>query len=425
MKNIITLAGVIIVAWFLVFLHDCVAGLAAFAGRFNPALEPWTYWALLVPVLVSLGWAVGAAFLRPRPLLIHADPTPEEMAGFRRAMVQRLARNKTLREAGVPVESDADLETGLALLRERADAEIRTTARQVFISTALAQNGRLDSLVVLFLISRLTWRLSHLYNQRPHYRETVNLYANIAVTSLLAGSVDELGVDEYVRELMGPLVGGSAIGAVPGAQAVAGVITASVLSGSTNCLLALRCGIVARNYLGLSLDARGTMRRSATLEASRVFMTLSADTVLYVTRVLVRGSTSAMRAGSARVFRTMGEAAAGTVESVGGGARGLGRSVTRVGRAFAQAARSAANSTKNAVASIRNATASAKSEAAQAKTEAPQTKDRPQEAGSTDHNTPRQASRIAETGKQAGRALSSLLLRGSRRKPPEDDGRAS
>jgi len=403
MKNILTLLGVIIIAWFLVFLHDCVAGLAAFAGRFSPALEPWAYWALLVPLLVSLGWMAAVALLRPRPLLVHADPTPEELAAFRRAMVQRLGRNRTLREAGISVESEADLETGLAYLRQRADAEIRTTARQVFISTALAQNGRLDSLVVLFLISRLTWRLSRLYNQRPHYRETVNLYANIAATSLLAGSVDELGVDEYVRELMGPLVGGSAVGAVPGAQAVAGVITASVLSGTTNCLLALRCGIVARNYLDLSLDARGAMRRSATLEASRVFMTLSADTVLYVTRVLVKGSTSAMRAGSARVFRNMGETAAEAVESVSGGARGLGRSVSRLGQKLGQ---KLGQTARNAAGTVRIA-------AAWGKGTAPGTRE-------TDSEAPGRESRLAHAGRRAGRTLASLASRFGRREKPGD-----
>ncbi|ADU63743.1 Uncharacterized protein family UPF0283 [Pseudodesulfovibrio aespoeensis Aspo-2] len=346
MKNLLTLVGVIIVASFLAFLYESVAGLAAFAGRFNPALEPWAFWALFIPVLVSLGWALAVALVRPKPMLVYADPTPEDLAEFRRTLGQRLRSNRTLREAGVRVVSDADLEAALGVLKARADSEIRTTAKQVFISTALAQNGRLDALVVLFLITRLTWRISRLYNQRPHYREMINLYANIAVTSFLAGAIDELGVDEYVRELMGPLVGGSAIGAVPGAQAVAGVITASVLSGSTNCLLTLRCGIVARDYLSLRLDARGAMRRSATLEASKLFVTMSAETVLYVTKALVRGSTSAVRSGSVRAFQgvsgAVSGAVSGTVGAVGGGTRSLGRTVGQAAGRAGAAARSAA-----------------------------------------------------------------------------------
>ncbi len=352
MKNLLTLAGVIIIGSFLVFLHDSIVGLAGFAGRLNPALEPWVYWVLFLLVAVSMGWAAAVAFIRPKPLLVYADPTDDDLAEFRRLLTQRLKRNKTLREAGVRVVGEGDLEPALAVLKERADAEIRATAKQVFISTALAQNGRLDSLVVLFLISRLAWRISRLYNQRPRSRELINLYANIAATSFLAGSIEEFGVDEYVRELMGPLVGGSAIGAVPGAQAVAGVITSSVLSGSTNCLLALRCGIVARDYVSLSLDAKGALRRSATLEASRIFVTMSAETVLYVTRVLVKGSTGAVRAGTARMVRGVGGAVSGTASAVGDGAKGVGRGLDAgarsVGRGVGNAAQTAAQTAVNA-----------------------------------------------------------------------------
>jgi hypothetical protein len=225
----------------------------------------------------------------------------------------------------------------------------------VFISTALAQNGRLDSLVVLFLISRLAWRISRLYNQRPRSRELINLYANIAATSFLAGSIEEFGVDEYVRELMGPLVGGSAIGAVPGAQAVAGVITSSVLSGSTNCLLALRCGIVARDYVSLSLDAKGAMRRSATLEASRIFVTMSAETVLYVTRVLVKGSTGAVRAGTARMVRGVGGAVSGTANAVGDGAKGVGRGLGAGAKSVGRGARNVAQTAVDAADTVAEA----------------------------------------------------------------------
>jgi hypothetical protein len=355
MKNLLTLAGVIIIGSFLVFLHDCIVGLAGFAGRLNPALEPWVYWVLFLLVAVSMGWAAAVAFIRPKPLLVYADPTEDDLAEFRRLLTQRLKRNKTLREAGVRVVGQDDLEPALAVLKERADAEIRATARQVFISTALAQNGRLDSLVVLFLISRLAWRISRLYNQRPRSRELINLYANIAATSFLAGSIEEFGVDEYVRELMGPLVGGSAIGAVPGAQAVAGVITSSVLSGSTNCLLALRCGIVARDYVSLSLDAKGAMRRSATLEASRIFVTMSAETVLYVTRVLVKGSTGAVRAGTARMVRGVGGAVSGTANAVGDGAKGVGRGLGAGAKSVGRGARNVAQTAVDAADTVAEA----------------------------------------------------------------------
>lgn len=351
MKNFLTVAGIIILGAFLAFLYDCITGLADFAGRINPALVPWVFWGLLGVVLASLAWWAALILVRPRPLLVHADPTPEELAGFRRELVKRLSKNRVLKDSGVSVRDESGLELGLEVLRRRADEEIRSTAKRVFIGSAVSQNGRLDSLVVLFLISRLAWRISKLYAQRPHYRELVNLYVNIAATSFLAGSIEEFGIEEYIHELMGPLVAGSALGVMPGAEAVASTVTSSVLSGSTNALLTMRCGIVARNYMSLDLDRRGAMRRSATLEAAGMFMSISGETVAQVTRLLVKGSSKAVKGGAKKAFTSvgkgvtgaagsMGRGVSGAAGAVGTGAKGVGRGARNVGRVVTDSARS-------------------------------------------------------------------------------------
>jgi hypothetical protein len=328
-------------------------------------------------VLASLAWWLSLVLVRPRPLLVHADPTPEELAGFRRELVKRLGRNRVLKDSGVDVRDESGLELGLEVLRRRADEEIRGTAKRVFIGSAISQNGRLDSLVVLFLISRLAWRISKLYAQRPHYRELVNLYVNIAATSFLAGSIEEFGIEEYIHELMGPLVAGSALGVMPGAEAVASTVTSSVLSGSTNALLAMRCGIVARNYMSLDLDRRGAMRRSATLEAARMFMSISGETVAQVTKLLVKGSSRAVKGGAKKAFTSMGKGvsgAAGSVgrgvsgaagavgngaKSVGRGAKSVGRGAKDIGRGVSDSARSVVNGVDRALDKVVDGTAGA------------------------------------------------------------------
>ncbi|EGB16038.1 hypothetical protein DND132_2835 [Pseudodesulfovibrio mercurii] len=366
MKNFLTVAGIIILAAFLVFLYNCVAGLADFAARFNPALGPWVFWTLLAVVGGSLAWWASLILIRPRPLLVHADPSPEEMAGFRREQVKRLSRNRILLDSGVSVRDESGLELGLTVLRKRADEEIRSTAKRVFIGSAISQNGRLDSLVVLFLISRLAWRISKLYAQRPHYRELVNLYVNIAVTSFLAGSIEEFGIEEYIHELMGPLVAGSALGVMPGAEAVASTVTSSILSGSTNALLAMRCGIVARNYMSLDLDRRGAMRRSATLEAARMFMSISGETVTQVTKLLVKGSSRAVRGGAKKAFTSVGKGVSGAAGSVGrgvsgaagavgSGARAVGNGAKTVGRGVSDSARTVVDGVDRAVDKVADA----------------------------------------------------------------------
>ncbi|MGE4424601.1 MAG: DUF697 domain-containing protein [Pseudodesulfovibrio sp.] len=370
MKNFLTIAGIIILGSFFVFLYNCIAGLADFAGRINPALAPWVFWGLLAVVLASLAWWGSLAVVRPKPLLVHADPTPEEMDGFRRELVKRLSRNRVLRDSGVAVRDESGLELGLEVLRKRADEEIRSTAKRVFIGSAVSQNGRLDSLVVLFLISRLAWRISKLYAQRPHYRELVNLYVNIAATSFLAGSIEEFGIEEYIHELMGPLVAGSALGVMPGAEAVASTVTSSILSGSTNALLAMRCGIVARNYMSLDLDRRGAMRRSATLEAARMFMSISGETVTQVTKLLVKGSSRAVKGGAKKAFTSVGKGVTGAAGSVGrgvsgaagavgSGARAVGNGAKNVGRGVTDSTRSVVDGVDRAVDRVVDATTGA------------------------------------------------------------------
>ncbi|AMK12816.1 DUF697 domain-containing protein [Pseudodesulfovibrio indicus] len=359
MKNFLTIAGIVVLAAFLAFLYDCVAGLSDFVGRINPALAPWVFWGLLALVGGSMAWWLALILSRPKPLLVHADPSPEELARFRQELVKRLSRNRILKDAGVNVRDESGLELGLTVLRKRADEEIRSTAKRVFIGSAVSQNGRLDSLVVLFLITRLAWRISKLYCQRPPYRELVNLYVNIAVTSFLAGSIEEFGIEEYIHELIGPLFAGSALGAVPGSEAVAGVITTSILSGSTNALLAMRCGIVARNYMSLDLDARGAMRRSATLEAARMFMSISSETVTQVTKLLVKGASAAVRGGARKTLKTMGRTVTGAAGSVGSGARTVGRGVTDSTRSVVdgvdRAVDKAAGAVKGAAGKVRDA----------------------------------------------------------------------
>lgn len=431
-KNLLTICSLIIIGAFLVFLYNCITGLSGFAARFDPALEQWVFWGLSGTVGLFLLWGAVRTLWRPRPLLIHAEPTEAELHSFRSRLVRRLRANKHLREAGVQVTDEADLEAALTVLESKADEEIRSTAKQVFIGSAVAQNGRLDTLVVLYLVSRLTYRISKLYNQRPHHRELVNLYANIAVTSFIAGSIEDLGIDEYVTELMTPLMSGSAIGAVPGAQAIAGTITQSVMTGSTNCLLALRCGIVARNYMSLRLDSGGTMRRAATIEASKMFVNISGETVTLVTKMLVKGASNAVKNGAVKVSKGVGSAVSGAAQSVGTGAKNAASSVTgtfsdaahTVGKGAKNSAKAVSDSVKsssNSIKQMRNKSAQRVSQVTDKTRKAAQqtatnAADKTKQAiRKTKHSVQQFGSQTEQTIKQAGLKLKKKAKNSSKR----------
>lgn len=352
LKNFLTLAGLIVIGSFLAFLYSCVDGLARFSGRIDPALEPWVFWILFAAVAGLLAWIVLSTLMRPRPLLVHANPTEDELAKFRSRLLARLKKNRVLRDEEVVINDESDLPAALAILKEKADDEIRATARRVFVGTAVSQNGRLDVLVVLYLVARMSLRVAKLYNQRPHYRELINLYANVGVTAFVAGSIEDLGIEEHVTKIMAPLVSGSAIGAVPGAQAISATITNSVLTGSTNCLLALRCGILARDFMSLNLDGNGSMRRNATFEASKIFVSMSTETVTYVTRALVRGTKSAMKSGSSRTVKAVSDTVASTAGAVGNGARKVGEGTRKTVGSVGKGVRGAADAVAGGARSV-------------------------------------------------------------------------
>ncbi len=114
LKNFITLAGLIIVGSFLTFLYSCITGLADLPDDSILCWSPGCSGGLFISVAVCLAWGGAVAFLRPRPLLIHASPSEEDLRRFRLRLIKRLRRNRYLREAGVKVDGEEDLETALS-----------------------------------------------------------------------------------------------------------------------------------------------------------------------------------------------------------------------------------------------------------------------------------------------------------------------
>ena len=126
---------------------------------------------------------------------------------------------------------------------------IKATASQVFLSTAVSQSGRLDTLLVFSMQTRMVWKLAHLYYQRPTLRDMVRLYANVAGTSFVAGELQDVDLSEQVEPVFSAVVG-SLGGAVPGFQLVASILANSILSGAADAFLTLRVGMIARRYCG-------------------------------------------------------------------------------------------------------------------------------------------------------------------------------
>lgn len=302
---LIILCGVISIALGSLLLSG-IRTIADVFAYIDPTYVPVVFWSLTVLGLGLLSYAGLSLFVFPKPLIIPQDPTGEQIQEYRRAYVERLQRNPFLKTQQAPCKTEQEIKDGIAALETEANRLIEETSKRVFIGTATAQNGRLDTLIVFALITHLIYKITKLYAQRPHMSDLATLYKNVAATAFFAGAIEDIVVEEYTQQIVGPLVATSVMGSVPGAQAVASVVTSSILDGSMNSLLTMRCGIIARDYMSIYTDddllSKKEIRRSATREAAAMFMRTSGDTISTVAQLLISGASKTVKRSMAKAW---------------------------------------------------------------------------------------------------------------------------
>ncbi|MGJ3522322.1 DUF697 domain-containing protein [Nitratidesulfovibrio sp. D1] len=342
-----------------VFIGGQVLTLSDMAARIHPLLGQTVFWGGMAAYLAALGWLAASWFLRPRPLAQPQNPTPEELRDYLYRLTARLRANPHLREGGMahPMTDAADMAAAaprtpglpgttdgvaeaaalLRLLDAAALRETKRTASRIFLSTAVARNGRLDTLIVLVLLARLVWRVSSIYDQRPHPRDMVRLYINVAGTALAAGALEEAGLEEHIHALLGPLLTASPLASVPGASHVGTLLAAALVDGSANALLALRVGIVTRNMLSPVLPGCPA-RQNPYRESAALLGRMTAGLVRAVTKAAVGGVASGIRSGLEGTARRTADAvrkgARATAHGVGDVVHRAGDMATSVARAM-------------------------------------------------------------------------------------------
>ncbi len=270
-----------LLSWILV-------GLALFilAGTLNQVLLVYDRLAIIHPVLgaiVATLLAVGMlglmiapiiGFLRLRKPLELPESTEDGMyQSYLLALSGRLEKNPYLQAQGFHIDKERGLEEQVneahAILDKEAEALTRATAGKVFLSTAISQNGSLDSLFVLYHLTRLVWKISKIYNQRPSLQKIAYLYGNIGATVLMARELEDMDVlAEQLEPVIQSMLGSSVGSLIPGATTVTTVLVGSIVQGSTNAFLTLRVGLMASAYASATVKSnKRLVRKSATAGA--------------------------------------------------------------------------------------------------------------------------------------------------------------
>lgn len=265
--HIFLFLAILIIAGFVVTIVNQTAQLVHLVALVDARLALGLLVTLVVIYAICLVVPMVLWLRLPKPLRPPRDENAPEFPQHLAALQARLNQNTYLQQQGVRVTNQQEVKAALRVLDQRAQDIITNTAGVVFTSTAISQNGNLDGLIVLATQTRLVWQVAHVYHQRPTLREMLDVYANVAATAFIAGSIAEIDLSEQVQPIVSSVLG-SAAGAIPGLHVAATLLANSILQGSANALLTLRVGVITRRYCSaLVLEDRRALRKSATAEA--------------------------------------------------------------------------------------------------------------------------------------------------------------
>jgi hypothetical protein len=201
---------------------------------------------------------------------------------------KRLSRNPLLSDP--TIVSREEIDNALITLDSAADQRSKAAASQVFITTAISQNGSLDALLVLAAQSKLILEIARVYYQRPTVRDLIFLYTNVGATAFIAGELEDLDLSEQVQPVLTSVLG-SAAGVIPGLGAATNLFVNSVVTGTGNAFLTLRVGAITKQYCRATVlpEAR-IIRRVAVIEAAAMLGSIAKDGARRVATAFASGS---------------------------------------------------------------------------------------------------------------------------------------
>ena len=311
LKFLLIALGSLVLVAFVLFVFNQVAQAYVFTTAIHPLLGQAVLWGLIVLFAGLFVVPVVLFYRLPKPMVL---PTEEAKHGtYVRQLGQRLSKNGLLKAHSIDYQQEVGVQQALQILHARADQIIQTTAKSVFLTTAISQNGKLDALTVFMTQTKMVWDVAHVYYQRPAPRDMIALYANVGATTFLATQIEDMDISEQLEPVIGTVIQNSALKSVPFVGSVSSVLVDSLMEGTVNAFLTLRVGVLTKRYCSslTPFDAK-TARKAALREAS----TMLKGIVLQTSGQVVSSMMKATR-----------KAGADTVNS---GVKAVGRATTRV-----------------------------------------------------------------------------------------------
>ena len=278
LKVIGRLSGLILGILLTIFIINQFILLYQFTASLHPFL------AILVVLLImgGLTYLVYQIYLQlsdnHRLIEIDQDSTAEEIAAYYQDLRSHFDKHIVL-EDGLDIDYEDNeqvVEAYLNQLELETRPMIIENANAIFLTTAISQNGSLDSFVVMYSMLRMVWQLANTYKTRPSLLSLGKLYLQVASVVLMTRTLEDTDLIEYQLEpLITSVIGESIASAIPGLVPISNLIVGSLMEGAVNAFLTLRVGIITQDYLkGAHSQSPQEIRRSASMQSFKYMGTI-------------------------------------------------------------------------------------------------------------------------------------------------------
>lgn len=253
---------------------------------------------------------------RPKVLTLRENPTEYEYRQYLLAMTTILAKNHHVHPEIKALKEQDQLQFITASFQELDRLSIpiiKENANSVFLTTAISQNGSLDSLFVLFASLRMVWQLAKIYETRPTWSSLGKLYVQALGVVFAARTIEDTDlIEDQMEPIIAALLGESLTSAVPGLAPLANLVTSSIMEGALNAFFILRIGSIAQSYLGMETPETKVQIRK---RASRLAIANLGGIIADNGKLVVKAVTRAVRkAGSRTARKWLGFGQTDTVE---------------------------------------------------------------------------------------------------------------
>lgn len=290
---LITVATILFVSFAIIMINQ-ISQLIQTATAVNPILGQILLLFFAILALLAAFSVISIMVKLEKPLDIPDENNIEEYSKYITKLKSRLMKNKFIKNNNYLWDNkrpDIEVVNGaLMLLDEESLKLIKEESSAIFLTTAVSQNGSLDSIFVFVTATKLVWKIAMLYNQRPAISDLTKLYSNVFGTVLMSRQIDDLDLlSEQLEPVISSLFSGTVGTIVPGVSYAVSFIIDSILEGSINTLLMLRIGLITQKYCGsISKLEQRTLGKAATIQASKLLGTLINENSKKITDAVIK-----------------------------------------------------------------------------------------------------------------------------------------